>query len=151
MKRSPLKRTAMKRKPKQRPPFEVEEHERRKAMKREFHREGVRQGCAMCRAFPVTERERQGYAELIAYVEAHHVLPRRHLARQFPFDVVWDVRNALGLCRFHHGRHEKAFQRVPSSLVPAAAREFAVEHGLEWDMDLEYPPDLGLESEHAPA
>lgn len=60
----------------------------------------------------------------------HHVVYEQHLrAEGLAGAVVWDLRNALDLgmwCRCHARQHAGA-QRLPASLLPAAALEFAVE------------------------
>lgn len=112
------------------------------ALQRRFWRtEAVRHGCAMCRHFPLPV----GHPDLhvffadLQFMEGHHVLPKALLKREgFP-GKLWDARNALGLCRYHHARHENYVQRVPRDVVPNDAFDFADELGLGWAIDREYP------------
>ena len=68
----------------------------------------------------------------------HHIIPRQYLIRGGQKDKLWDVRNKLDLCGYHHGQHENAQQRVPKSLLPPEAFEFAKELHLEWVIDRYY-------------
>jgi hypothetical protein len=87
-----------------------------------FHREVTRgKRCARC-----------GRTRLL---EAHHVVPKQTLKQEIDnerhVDVLYDPRNGLALCAICHERHTNASDRVPRSLVPAAAWGFAAEHGFE--------------------
>lgn len=45
----------------------------------------------------------------------------------------------MGLCAYHHARHENWTQRVPYELLPGDALEFAEELDLLWLLEREYP------------
>lgn len=84
-------------------------------------------GCVMCKAFPVdaaTARERRMD---LAIIDPHHIVPQQDLKRWGLHVLLCDPRNGIALCRLHHARHELAYQRVPRSLLPAAAFAFARE------------------------
>jgi hypothetical protein len=97
-----------------------------------------RGGCVMCRAFPVGELDATRAADL-RRIEGHHVIAKRHLRREGHGGRLWDARNGMGLCAYHHQRHELRVQPVPYELVPEGAFEFAIELGLDWIIDREYP------------
>jgi HNH endonuclease len=98
-----------------------------------------RGGCVMCRAFPVPRELRDDRAADFRVIEGHHVLAQRHLQREGLASRLWDTRNGMALCRYHHGRHERWMQRVPYELVPDDALEFADELGLLHVIDRDYP------------
>lgn len=87
-------------------------------------------------------------------VTGHHVVPLRHLKAAGITDptVLFDASNQLRLCMDPspgrcHERHELHVQRVPRELVLAHAPRslaFAVEHGLAFLFDREYP-DISIE------
>jgi hypothetical protein len=61
----------------------------------------------------------------------HHCLYEQHLRGQegLAGAVIWDLRNALNVgmwCKCHARQHSGA-QRIPASLLPAAAHEFGIE------------------------
>lgn len=96
-------------------------------------------GCVMCQAFPVAAADRVTFAADLARMEGHHVVPKQLVKREgFP-GRVWDVRNGMGLCGYHHARHENYVQRIPRDLVSNDAFEFADELGLDWAIDKDYP------------
>jgi hypothetical protein len=134
-----VKRTALKRKPTQR--------NRRKSQpldemlaKRYWRAEVTRGGCVMCKAFPLTPQQRAGREAQIRRVEGHHVLAKRHLRNNGEGHRLWDTRNGIGLCTYHHHRHEHWMQRVPYGLIPDGALEFADEVDLLPLLDREYAP-----------
>ena len=61
-------------------------------------------------------------------LDPHHVLPKRFL-RGLPESVRYDKRNVLGLHRHCHELHTTRAQRLPRSVVPESAWEFARELG----------------------
>jgi hypothetical protein len=95
-------------------------------------------GCVMCRTGPVDAAVRAAYGAQLAEVQAHHVIPRSDLKRMGLHDYLWDERNGIGLCAYHHHRHTVWRERMPRELVPAAAYEFAEELGIGWLLDREY-------------
>lgn len=72
-------------------------------------------------------------------LEAHHVITQQQLRRHGYGDKLWDPRNGMALCTFHHTRHTLARERIPFELIPPAAVEFATELGLDWLLDRYYP------------
>lgn len=98
-------------------------------------------GCAMCRHDPPAEWAlRTRHADL-ARLEAHHVIPKSKLKQEGfrDFRIIWDERNGLCLCVFHHGRHTDWVQRVPREILPDGILEFVDELNLGWLLDREYP------------
>lgn len=108
-------------------------------IKRHWKAAACRAGCVMCKAFPVPPELRNGRLADFRTIEGHHVLAQRHLKRNGHGDRLWDTRNGMGLCRYHHGRHESWMQRVPRELVAGDAMEFADEVGLIEQLWLDYP------------
>jgi len=86
----------------------------------DWHRAVVAGGCAMCRRFPPDPQTYRDRQIDIDWIQAHHLIEQQWLKRWAP-DYRWDVRIGLGVCRWHHGRHTDAVQRIPRSLIPAAA------------------------------
>jgi hypothetical protein len=72
-------------------------------------------------------------------VAGHHVIAKQALRRRGLHAFLWDRRNRMPLCEFHHQRHTLRYDPVPSSLLSAEAREFAAELGLEWLLEKSYP------------
>lgn len=99
----------------------------------------TRGGCIMCRAFPLAKKDRVGRLEDLRRIEGHHVLAKRHLKTRGLAGRLWDTRNGMGLCKYHHPRHESGMQRVPYELVPDDALTFAIECDLDWIIEREYP------------
>lgn len=93
-----------------------------------WHAEVTAAGCAM---------EGPHYGR----VEGHHVIPKQALKREGHGDKLWDVRNGVGLCSLHHANHEGHVPggRLPRTLLPSSAFDFAAELGLTWLLDREYP------------
>lgn len=127
------------------PPYVIRNQRRVQASKQEAERRRwwrintIRGGCVMCAAFPLRPVELASRHSELRKLEAHHLLPKRDLKRQHHADKLWDERNGMCLCELHHARHERYVHRVPRSLLPAAAFEFADEVGLGWLLDAEYP------------
>lgn len=77
-------------------------------------------------------------------VQGHHVVSQealRKVARRFGYDlatVLWDRRNGIAVCEGCHSAHTGAKKRLPISVVPAAAFEFADEMGLRWQIERDY-------------
>jgi hypothetical protein len=109
----------------------------------EFYRVVTASGCVMCIAFPVdpqTYRERRADIERI---QAAHLISQDKLRRWGLHGRLWDPRDGLGLCCYHHFRHDDAVQRVPRRLIPAPAFVFADEIGARWVLedDVVFPLD----------
>jgi hypothetical protein len=131
-----VRRTALKRKPRR----SRSAPEPDASLARRFWKSSVcRGGCVMCRAFPVARELRHELAADLRRVEGHHVIAKRHLKARGLHAHLWDTRNGLALCVYHHDRHERWMQRVPYELVPYDAFEFAAELGLDWMIPDDYP------------
>lgn len=109
---------------------------------RAWNAAAVAEGCAMCRSSPEPEEVRRARPWEFATIDGHHCIPKRDLKRWGLHRLLWDTRNMLALCRFHHFRHEKAYQRVPRALLKPSALEFADEIGARFmlENDRIYPP-----------
>lgn len=99
----------------------------------------TRTRCVMCRRAPVAREIRDAHWADLTIREGHHVIAQRFLKVERRADKLWDLRNGMCLCRWHHARHESHAERVPRAALPAAAVQFARELGLEWLLDREYP------------
>jgi hypothetical protein len=131
-----MRRTPLRRKPRRSRRTPVADE----SLARRFWQTSVRRGgCVMCNSFPVPRALREGRLVDLRLIEAHHVLAKRHLKRRGHAGRLWDTRNGMGLCRYHHERHENWSQRIPYELVPADAHEFAAELTLDWLVEREYP------------
>lgn len=132
-----MKRTPLRRKPKQRGRnrhFEADAN-----LQRRFWRAtAVRGGCVMCRAFPVPAEVRASRFVDLRAIQGHHVVYKHHLKHHGHAGRLWDCSNGIGLCRYHHARHHARVEPVPLTLIPAAAVEFAAELGLDWLLAREY-------------
>lgn len=108
--------------------------------RRLWHEQVVRgQRCVMCKAFPVASAQRRVVGPELAHRDAHHIVEKGELRRDGHLDHLWDRRNGLCLCRYHHFRHHSRAQPVPRDLLPAAAFEFAAELGLLHAIERAYP------------
>lgn len=114
-----------------------------------FHRVGTALGCRVCAELG---------EECEGLVQAHHVLRKqfilsyvdavaheRYLTKRQKADLarelLWDVRNALGVCYRAHRRHHSRHQPIPFRLVPLSAIAFAAGLGLAYRLENEYPQD----------
>lgn len=127
-----MKRTPLKRKPK--PAMTAKE----RAAARSWRAATIVDGCAMCLWMPPEEVDVSRQPDLL-HIVAHHVLPQQALKQEHLHAFLWDERNGIGLCDYHHTRHHNYIERVPRALVPAATTEFAYELELGWLLDAEYP------------
>lgn len=103
--------------------------------RRRFHDIVTAHGCVMCKAFPPTidlSREPE-----TRYVQAHHVLTQQRLRNAGLDAHLWDPRNGIALCEYHHARHHNFTERVTRDMV-AGTEGFATEHGLMWMLDWDY-------------
>ena len=88
----------------------------------------TRDGCAMCKAHGVPQLGVLRRPDLL-WVEGAHIIAKRFLT----FEQKWDRRVGIGLCRYHHARHDHHAERVPRAVVLAAVPgvlDFMAEHGL---------------------
>lgn len=74
----------------------------------------------MCARFPPDAKTYRERHVDIDWVQGHHLIAQQWL-EAWADAYLWDVRLGLGVCRWHHDRHEHAVQRIPRLLVPAAA------------------------------
>lgn len=140
MKRSPLKRTAMK--PRSTPLARgTSELKRSPLVSRPKPRvatnvsdapklfwEAVCTGkpCAVC---GVTQGKR----------EAHHVTEAKLLKKLGLHDLLWAPENGMPLCTVCHQRHTNAMRRIPMAKVPIVALRFAESIGQLWRLERHYP------------
>jgi hypothetical protein len=68
------------------------------------------------------------------HVVSKHTLKNRGLRR-----LLWDVQNGVPGCYRIHRRHDLAVEKIPRALLPAAAFEFAEEHGLMDALERHWP------------
>jgi hypothetical protein len=106
---------------------------------RDWKREVTRGGCEMCRAHPVDSAVRHDRALDLQTIQGHHIIEQKHLKRHGKQGHLWDIRNGMGLCAYHHQRHTNWTQRVPRELLPPAVYDFADEIGLPWLLDQYHP------------
>lgn len=60
--------------------------------------------------------------------EAHHVVDKNYLKRLGkPPAMIWDVRAAVPVCSWCHGRHTNAYRRLPIEGLTKANRDFTRE------------------------
>jgi hypothetical protein len=119
-------------------------------------------GCWACAYVPDVDRLRCTRMSA-GKLDAHHVLPKQLLEREYPHGVVldaakrWvraasagqdvrplaallmDARNGMPLRRYHHDVLEAAQLRVPWRKLPAPVLEFAGELGLTVELERRYP------------
>lgn len=114
----------------------------------EWHRRATALGCRVC---PETGEACEGVIRghhvlrkqfVRAYVDAvahERGLDAREKARM-ERDLVWDHRNALGVCNRRHERHHQSSgnAKIPLSLVPLGAIRFAAELGLAHRLERDY-------------
>ena len=94
----------------------------------------------MCRAYPVEDPQiRVAHAVDLRTIQGHHIIEQQHLKRHGKREHLWDPRNGMGLCAYHHARHTHWRQRVPRELLPPAVYDFADEIGLPWLLDQYLP------------
>lgn len=72
-------------------------------------------------------------------IDAHHVLPKKLLRSLGRDDLTMDPRNGIPVHRNRHDQHESGYLRLPRSILPPAAIEFAREIDQEWRLDKLYP------------
>ncbi len=97
-------------------------------------------GCLMCHEFPVTDPlTRATYRSELRDIQGHHAIPKTNLKKLGLKDYIWDERNGVALCGYHHPRHTAYKQRLPRRLLPEKVYDFCRELRIEWLLDLEYP------------
>ena len=72
-------------------------------------------------------------------LQGHHIVEKRALRRRGLDEHLWDKRNRLSICDRHHAQHTTAHTRIPYSVIPAEAHEFAAELELTYLIDRYYP------------
>lgn len=94
----------------------------------------TRGGCEMCRYVDLGEIPAEHRPDL-RRIEGHHIIEQQQLKKHGKGDMLWDVRNGMGLCSYHHQRHTNWRERVPRRLLLPEAYEFAEEAKLSWLLD----------------
>ena len=105
--------------------------------------------CAVCGVGP---KARDLGKRRFVVLDPHHVIPARHLRRfvsamrleeekaeTMLLVFLYDRRNGVCVCRDCHEDHEKAVRRIPRSVLPKEAFQFAREIGREWLIERLYP------------
>ncbi len=118
------------------PPYSVIDE---RAAARMWRQAVVRGPCVMCRASRPSKQIARDVGFDLRRLEGHHVLPKRQLKVCGRRDALWDARNGLCVCGWHHARHENHVQRIPRAVLPVDVFEFAAELDLSWLLDREYP------------
>lgn len=99
-----------------------------------------RSPCAMCQRFPVRDPEiLKAYHHELRDLQGHHAIPQSRLKSLDLHYALWDIRNCMTLCGYHHPRHTNWRERVPRELVPLDVYDFCAELKIEWVLDHEYP------------
>jgi hypothetical protein len=122
------------RKPSQRRPDRGDAYEDATA-KRYFREQVTAGGCVMCADCPPTREVRAAFGPDLRWIQAHHIISKNFLKRMGLAAHLWDVRNGLGLCAYHHERHERQHESVPFRLLQPTVFEFADEIGLRHHLD----------------
>lgn len=110
----------------------------------------TRGGCVMCAANPPSKELRHDRWADLACIDGHHIIGKQDLRHEGLLDEhEWDERNGVGLCRYHHARHEHWKERCPRELLPVIVFEFATELDAPRSdehfgalLDREYPAQL---------
>lgn len=74
------------------------------------------------------------------YVQAHHVIPKKHL-KKLDEEIVWDPANGMCLCEKCHSRHTSRHRPITRKLLEKKHFKFAEEHNLTWLLEREYPEE----------
>lgn len=129
-----------------RAPAAIRQHRRKQRRARNIEREHywklivTRGGCVMCKPRPPLV-DSTLLPDLRA-IEGHHIITQQHLRNLgFEHADIWDERNGIALCAYHHHRHHRHKERLPRRLLPDGIFEFAATHRIEWLLDREYPND----------
>lgn len=103
---------------------------------RAWNAQARREGCVLCAHEPPDDEVRRTRGWDLATPAGHHVVPRQDLKRWGLHRLLWDVRNMLPLCRYHHDRHEYTpGARVPRALLLPRNFEFADEIGARFVLE----------------
>lgn len=78
-----------------------------------------------------------------------HLLPKQRM-RQHGIKDVWDERTWVFACRKHHTQFDARFIRISRFQLPAGTIAYALENGLEWSLDRDYPNGKRIESTDCP-
>jgi hypothetical protein len=132
-----MKRSAIKPARRKRPPVD-------RIAAQHWHAHVTSRPCVMCQAFPPSRELFAARRPDFLRRTGHHLVPQQVLRRLHLEHLLWDPRNGLCLCAYHHGQHEVFAQRVPRELVPERAGEFAEEIDLGWLIERDYPAAVGV-------
>lgn len=120
----------------------------REAERRRYWKQtACREGCVMCNALrrgspaiqEIPDLVRRDRMVELREIQGHHILPKNALKRRNLEEHLWDERNGVGLCEYHHGRHTNYVERMPRDLLPPVVYDFAAEIGVDYLIDYEYP------------
>jgi hypothetical protein len=79
------------------------------------------------------------------FLKAHHVITkqklRRELGKKIAEEVMWDPRNGMTLCEFHHSQHHCRAKPVPLEKLSHENWNFAMEHDLTYVLEITYPSE----------
>jgi hypothetical protein len=122
-------------------PISDKRAERREADLLQLQREGKAfrdaikgQRCIVC-----GRSESEAWAATWQGVEAHHAIPQQRLRRLGRKELLWAPQLALCVCVVCHAPHTSRKARIPRARLPEPLIAFCREHGLERELDLEYP------------
>jgi hypothetical protein len=72
-------------------------------------------------------------------LQAMHIVPRQTLRRRGLEDLEWDPDNGVNGCYRAHRRHDLAVEKIPRSLLPPSAIDWAARHGLLDALERHWP------------
>lgn len=130
LKRTPLKPISDKQRARKR-----EDAARVEAEGAAFHAAILGERCVVCGRTDAQAREKTGYGH-----QAHHGVRQEVLKRLGLHHLLWDKRNAVCACEEPcHRRHTSRHRRILRAELPERVLAFAVNEGLERELDREYP------------
>ena len=74
-------------------------------------------------------------------VQGAHIISQQHLKRLGLSEFLWDTRNGMLLCAWHHNRHDRYLERVPRNQLPEGVEDFCEEHEIMYLLDKQYPKE----------
>lgn len=85
----------------------------------------------------------KGYGRCDGPLDAHHLIPKQRIKREFRHDdrlvdLIADPRNGIAVCRRHHDMLEGRKLRMLRVELPAGLEEFAVEVGMVWCLERDF-------------
>lgn len=67
--------------------------------------------------------------------QGHHAVAKQTILARGDLDLAYDARNGVPICELCHGRHEKAFKRIPRARLPHGVLDWAYDNGFGWFVD----------------